>query len=193
MASPGDRSLLDLWRAGDDKAARELFDRYADRLLALARRRLGQRLARRVDPEDIVQSVFRTFFARAKEGRFSIRDQDDLCKLLFRLTVHKTLRQVHHHRAAKRDFGQEVEPGREAPAGAQPFDPEPTPEAVNTFLDQMDHFLRQLRPEERQILEMRLQGCSVPEIAKKLGTYERKVFRLLERIRSLAEREDLAP
>src|SRR5437868_11199602 len=115
MASPGDRSLLDLWRGGDETAARELFDRYADRLLALARRRLGQRLARRVDSEDVVQSVFRTFFAHAKEGEFTIRDQDDMCKLLFRLTVHKTLRQVHYHTAAKRNLSQEVEPRREAP------------------------------------------------------------------------------
>ncbi len=193
MSSPGDRSLFNLWRGGDEQAARELFERYADRLVALARRRLGQRMARRVDAEDIVQSVFRTFFARAKEGQFTIHGQDDLCKLLFRLTVVKTLRQVRHHRAAKRDLGQEVEPAGDAPAEVQPIDPEPDPEAVNAFLDQLEHFLRQLRPEERQILELRMQGCGTAEIAKKLGTYERKVFRLLERIRSLAEREELAP
>ena len=46
--------------------------------------------------------------------------------------------------------------------------------------------------EERQILELRMQGFGSAEIAKKLGTYERKVFRLLERIRSLAKREELA-
>src|SRR5207249_10120696 len=101
MSSPGDRSLLNLWRAGDETAAREIFERYAERLAGLARRRLGQRLGRRVDPEDIVQSVFRTFFARAKAGQVTISGQDDLCKLVFRLTVVKTLRQVRHHRAAK--------------------------------------------------------------------------------------------
>ena len=191
MALPGDRSLLDLWRGGDETAARELFDRYADRLVGLARRRLGQRLARRVDPEDVVQSVFRTFFARAKAGQFTISGQDDLCKLLFHLTVVKALRQVRHHKAAKRNLGQEVEPAREELPEAHPFDREPNPEAVNAFLDQLEHFLKQLRPEERQILELRMQGCNVAEIAEKLGTYERKVFRLLERIRSLAEREDL--
>lgn len=193
MSSPGDRSLYNLWRAGDEQAARELFERYADRLVALARRRLGQRLARRVDAEDVVQSVFRTFFVRAKEGQFTIRAQDDLCKLLFRLTMVKTLRQVRHHRAAKRDLSQEVEPARETPAEAQPIDREPDPEAVNAFLDQLEHFLRQLRPEERAILEMRMQGFGTAAIAQKLGTYERRVFRLLERIRSLAEREELAP
>jgi RNA polymerase sigma-70 factor (ECF subfamily) len=193
MASPGDRSLFDLWCGGNEQAARALFERYAERLVALARRRLGQRMARRVDAEDIVQSVFRTFFTRAKEGQFAIQAQDDLCKLLFRLTVVKTLRQMRHHRAAKRNLGQEVEPGREMPAEAESIDPEPNPEAINAFLDQLEHFLRQLRPEERQILEMRMQGFGTAEIAKQLGTYERKVFRLLERIRGLAEREELTP
>ncbi len=193
MSSPGDRSLYNQWRAGDEQAARELFDRYADRLVALARRRLGQRMARRVDAEDVVQSVFRTFFVRAKEGQFTIRADDDLCKLLFRLTMIKSIRQVRHHKAAKRDLGQEVEPNPDAPADVQPIDREPDPEAVNAFLDQLEHFLRQLRPEEREILEMRMQGFGTAEIAKKLGTYERKVFRLLERIRSLAEREELEP
>ena len=193
MSSPGDRSLFNQWRAGDEQAARELFDRYADRLVALARRRLGQRMARRVDAEDVVQSVFRTFFVRAKEGQFTIRADDDLCKLLFRLTMIKTIRQVRHHKAAKRALGQEVEPNPDAPAEVQPIDREPDPQAVNAFLDQLEHCLRQLRPQEREILEMRMQGFGTAEIAKKLGTYERKVFRMLERIRSLAEREELEP
>src|SRR5437660_980299 len=54
MSSPGDPSLYHLWQGGDEQAARVLFERYADRLVALARRRLGQRLARRVDAEDVV-------------------------------------------------------------------------------------------------------------------------------------------
>src|SRR5579884_576430 len=67
MAEPRkDESLLDLWRAGSEEAARQLFERYTDRLIALARGHIDQRLARRVDPEDITQSAFRTFFRRAR-------------------------------------------------------------------------------------------------------------------------------
>src|SRR5437868_15033379 len=103
MSAPSqDQSLIERCRSGDQEAARKLFDAYVERLVALARRRISQRLASRVDPEDIVQSVFRTFFGRVKAGQFHIEDQDDLCKLLMRITVHKTLRQVAHHKAAKR-------------------------------------------------------------------------------------------
>src|SRR5438034_4074023 len=62
MPDPMDSLILaDLCRSGDPEAARQLFEQYVDRLVALARRRLSRNLAGRVDPEDIVQSVFRTF------------------------------------------------------------------------------------------------------------------------------------
>ena len=72
---PEEQALIDLWRQGDQDAARRIVDRYIDRLLPLARRHLSQRLASRIDPEDIVQSVFRTFFSRLKEGQFVFHDQ----------------------------------------------------------------------------------------------------------------------
>jgi RNA polymerase sigma-70 factor (ECF subfamily) len=189
-AAPIDRELMELWRCGDQDAARQIFDCYVDRLVALARRRISQRLAGRVDPEDVVQSVFRTFFHRAREGQFRIADQDDLCKLLMRMTVHKTLRKVAFHRAAKRDMNQEMAHGEEPQQELQAIMArEPTPDEAVTFLDQLEHFLARLRPQERQILEMRLHGWSNEEISTKLGIYDRKIRRVFERVRSLAEEE----
>jgi DNA-binding CsgD family transcriptional regulator len=49
--------------------------------------------------------------------------------------------------------------------------------------------LHQLRPQEREILQLRLQGCTNDEVAKKLGTYDRRIRRTIERIRGLAEQE----
>jgi RNA polymerase sigma-70 factor (ECF subfamily) len=178
------------WRKGDQDAAKQLFDRYASRLVALARRQISQRLASRLDPEDVVQSVFRSFFGRVKAGKFRIEEQDDLGKLLVRITVNKTLRKVEYHRAAKRDPSKEVIQGDHASDDLlQVLDRDPTPEAVVAFVDQLDHFLNQLRPEERQILELRFQGYTNGEITKKLGIYDRKIRRLIERVRGLAEQE----
>lgn len=188
-----DQVLIELWRQGDESAARQIFDQYVDRLLAFARQRISQRLASRVDPEDIIQSVFRTFFGRLKQGHFVFAEQDDLCKLLVRITLHKTLRQVAFHKAAKRDPGQETEQGeshRERLLAV--FDQEPTPEAAAAFLDQLEHLLGQLHPQEREILELRLQGYSTKEITKKLNLLDRKVRRVLEHVRAIAAREGLA-
>lgn len=191
--APDDRMILSLFRAGDEQAARKLYDRYVDRLVALASRRISQRLASRVDPEDVVQSVFRSFFGRVKKGQFRIADQDDLCKLLMRITVHKTLRQIAFHKAAKRNPSLESGQDDSALGGIKNvFSHEPSPEAEVAFLDQLEHFFAQLRPEERQILEMRLQGYSNEDIARKLGIYDRKIRRVIERVRAIAEHEGLS-
>src|SRR5882672_2722229 len=88
-AAMAEDDMIERCRRGDQDAARELFDAYVARLIPLAKRRISQRLASRVDAEDIVQSVFRTFFARLKDYKFEISDQDDLFRLLMRITVHK--------------------------------------------------------------------------------------------------------
>jgi len=48
-----------------------------------------------------------------------------------------------------------------------------------------------LPKEDREILELRMDGYSTNEIAKKLGSYDRKIRRVLERIREVAEHERL--
>jgi RNA polymerase sigma-70 factor (ECF subfamily) len=195
MSQPSDdREALERWRAGDEAAARQLFDQYAERLIALARRRINQRLASRIDPEDVVQSVFRTFFHRAQQGQFRIADQDELSKLLVRITLHKTLRQVAFHQAAKRELTREESQGERSKVPVEEMlDREPTSEEAVAFLDQLEHFFNRLRAQERQILEMRLQGYDNDEICQKLGIYERKIRRVIERIRGLAEQEGISP
>ncbi len=61
---PDDRDLIQRWCQGDQEAARRIVEHYVDQLVGLARRHLNPKLAGRIDPEDIVQSAFRTFFLR---------------------------------------------------------------------------------------------------------------------------------
>ena len=89
--------LLERYRQGDDTAAEELFSRYFRRLTLLARSRLSPRLARRTDPEDVVMSVYRSFFIDARAGRFTLSRGGDLWRLLAAITKHKLLRQARHH------------------------------------------------------------------------------------------------
>jgi RNA polymerase sigma-70 factor (ECF subfamily) len=192
--SPDPLRLLELCRAGDGEAARQLYDCYVQRLLAVARRRLGTPLQSRVDPEDIVQSVFRTFFGRLKAGKFRLEEQDDLCKLLVRITVNKTLRQVAYQKAAKRDPGQEAgqeDPGRERLLELMAR--EPDPEEAAAFVDQLQAFLAAQPPQDRRVIELRLQGYGTDEIARQLGVADRTVRRLLERIKGQALQEDWSP
>lgn len=184
------QTLLNLLRCGDEAAAQQVFDTYVNSLLKLARNRINQRLNRRVDPEDIVQSVFRTFFRRVKEGQLCIEEQDDLSKLLTCITARKALRQVARHKAAKRDCGREGD--TDAPVALTELAaPHPSPEVVVSFLDLLEHFLAALRPQDRQILQMRLEDYSTLEIAHNLGVSDRHVRRALEHIRAVIEADHL--
>jgi RNA polymerase sigma-70 factor (ECF subfamily) len=186
--APGDRELLERWRAGDQDAARQIFERYADRLIALADRRLSERLSSRIDPEDIVQSAFRTFFVRVRKGRFTLPDDDALCKLLMRITVHKTLQQVAYQKAAKRDPSREAEQAREPERRMQELmAKEPTDEVVTGFLDQLEGFLNELGDRGRRIIELRMHNYTNEEIAKKLDISDRTVRRVIERVKGLGK------
>lgn len=190
--SQSDQSFLELLRQGDESTAREIFDRYVDNLVALARKRISQRLASRIDAEDIVQSVFRTFFLRAREGKFQLQEKEDVCKMLARITMHKTFRQIAHHLAAKRNATRDMMGSENSQELLQTLrNHEPTPEEAAELLDQMEHFLAQLRSEDRKILELKMQGHTTLEIAQQLNISDRKIRRLMERIRSLAVRDDL--
>src|SRR5262249_56106846 len=61
-------------RVGDAQAVREFCDRYGGLLEQLAERRLPTDVRRRVGPEDVVQSVCRTFLRRARAGEFQLGD-----------------------------------------------------------------------------------------------------------------------
>jgi RNA polymerase sigma-70 factor (ECF subfamily) len=182
-----DRELVADYQAGSESAAQEIFDRYCGQLLRLAKRRIGQRLASRFDPEDVIQSAFRTFFVHLKNDEFEFAHEDDLFKLLVRLTVRKTLRKIEHHRAAKRNPNAEVVPTDD---GSDPFSriagQSPTPDMEVALIDEFEQFLATLSPFERQVLERKVQGYSSTEIAEQLGTYDRKVRRVIERLENLS-------
>ncbi len=184
-------SVIERCRSGDEQAAQKVFNQYVDQLVHLARQRISQRIAARVDAEDVVQSVFRTFFLHVRAGDFTLHDQEDVCKLLVRITVHKTLRQIAHHRRAKRDTRMEAATGDVTQEQlVSVLADGPTPDEVVIFLDQMETFLDHLGEVDRKICEMRMEGYSQAEIADKLGISDRRIRRLMERLRGLTRRED---
>ena len=62
MDSISFEELMRRLQSGDQDAAFKIFQDYSGRLAGLARTRLQGALAAKVDPEDVLQSVFRSFF-----------------------------------------------------------------------------------------------------------------------------------
>ena len=103
-----DGSLLRLYRHGDQDAARLLYLRYAGRLRALAHSRTASDLAGRVDDDDIVQSVFGSFFRGVIRGAYDVPAGEELWNLFLVITLNKIRAKGEHHRAAKRDVRQTI-------------------------------------------------------------------------------------
>ena len=182
--------LLARWRAGDEQAAAELFRRYATRLTALARHRLSAKLAARLDPEDVVQSVYRSFFAGARQGRYDLERGGDLWRLLVSMTLHKLYGQVKRHTSGKRAIAREQASGNaDDPRGLDErlLAQEPTPLEAAALADELDRVMRGLGTLQRRVLELRLQGYQLQEIATDAGCAERTVRYALEEIKRRLE------
>nr|MBA3727126.1 hypothetical protein [Armatimonadota bacterium] len=65
-------------KTNDDAAARRIFVEYAQRLIGLAHVNLDRAVRQKMDPEDVVQSVFKSFFLRVCKGQFELANWDGL-------------------------------------------------------------------------------------------------------------------
>jgi RNA polymerase sigma factor (sigma-70 family) len=182
--------LLARWRNGDQQAAELLFLRYAERLVALAGSRLSEKLTRRLDPEDVVQSAYRSFFVGARAGRYVLERSGDLWRLLAAITLHKVQRQIEYHTAEKRSIDREEPFGSEDSLyglQAEILTREPSPEEAAAVVEEVEQALGGLEPLHRRMVELRLQGCPVPEIAADTDRSERMVRLVLQQFKGQLE------
>ena len=185
------RGVFDRVQDGDEEAAREVFQRYLGRLVALARSRLSEKLQRKVDADDVVQSAFRSFFVRARDGQYTIERSGELWSLLASITRHKLLKKAEHFRQQKRnlDRDQPLAAGADGTERELPAAGEPTDAEALALTDEVEFLMRGLDDVQRTMLELRLQDQSIPDIARAVERSERTVRRFLGGFRDeLAQR-----
>ena len=103
-------------RSGDDAAAQELFGRFTHQLITLALRHIDAGLRHKVDPEDVVQSAYKSFFFRYGPENLEVVNWNSLWGLLTLITVRKCAERAAYHRAERRDAAREVSPPRDEEA-----------------------------------------------------------------------------
>src|SRR4051812_27028355 len=100
--------FLGRFQVRDGEAGRELFRRFTGQLVALARRRFTPPFRGRVDPEDVVQSVYKSFFRRYADGGLTVDNWNGLWGLRTLITLRKCAERVAYHRAECRDITREA-------------------------------------------------------------------------------------
>ncbi len=144
---------------------------------------MNRRFRRKEDPEEVVQSAFRTFYRRNAKGEFRIDSSVDLWRLLETIARHKILKHVEKLGAGKRNpKREEYTQGDDLPAQA------PTPEEAAMAANLLETALAGLDESYVKVFHMRLQNCTEEEIAAKLGCTRSFVRTRLNRIRDRLQR-----
>ena len=192
-----DSSFVDLMtrlRAGDQEAAAQVFHRYAHQLISLARHRLDQVITRKVDPEDVLQSVFRTFFRRHADGKFKLDGWKNVWGMLAIITVRKCAHANRHYRTQACDARKELNAlpapyWAEAGMSWDAIARDPTPADAAILAETVEQIFAELEPRDQEILRLSLRGHNTPQISEQVQRTERTVQRVLERVRGRLERQ----
>lgn len=180
-AEPTDSSLFRRIRNGNQDAATQLYFRYAERLRMLARAKSSPDLARRVDADDIVQSVFTSFFRGVGQGYYDVPSGSELWKLFLVIALNKIRAKGVYFRAAKRDLRRT--------SGGDMLDKcckseRDVDSPAHAFLKLVIHeSLEELPALQAQIITLRIEGYEVAEIAAKTNRSKRTIERILQDFR----------
>ena len=182
---------------GDPDAVQRLWERYFQRLIELARKKL-RALPHREAAEDVALSAFDSFCRGAGRGRFpQLADRESLWRLLVVIT--RARRRTTSATRIGRSAAEAVGLGSAPPDAdmeaylEQIVSREPTPEFAAQAAEECRHLLGLLGdPELESIALLRMEGYTVEEIGERLGYVPRTIKRKLRLIRGLWEQE-LAP
>jgi DNA-directed RNA polymerase specialized sigma24 family protein len=185
-------------QAGDPVAAQKLWERYFQRLVGLARKKLQDAPRRAADEEDVALSAFASFCRNASGGRFpQLADRDGLWRLLVTLTARKACHLRRDEGRQKRGGGKVLSLGQlSGPASGaesaleQIVAQEPTPDFAAQVAEEFRRLLECLGDDQlRRIAVCKLEGDTDNRIASKLGCVRATVQRKLSLIRDIWAKE----
>jgi DNA-directed RNA polymerase specialized sigma24 family protein len=187
-------------KTGDHAAAQQLWERYFQRLVGLARKKLHDKHRLGADEEDVALSAFDSFCRGAEQGRFPrLNDRNDLWRVLVTLAARKVLHLVRDQQRLKRGGGAVLDEaalrGPEDAAGEAAglehiLGREPTPEFAAQVAEECQRLLQSLGEDElRSIAVWKMEGDTTQQIAAKLQRAPSTIERKLRVIRTLWSKE----
>jgi len=177
------QELLRQARNGDQTACQRLYDRYADHVLRVIRRRLSRRLRLLFDSVDLAQEVWMSVFTQALE-RAKFAHPGAFLHFLTAVACRSVLRR-------QRDYLERDKRSleRQVPFDARADVPDDTvadPASQANGQDLWTNLLAALSEPERAALESIRAGERLEEAARRAGLDAPIVFRLLQRCQWLS-------
>lgn len=185
---------IDLVKNGDSVAANQIWNRYFDRLVRLVRRRMCGQNRVVSDEEDVVLSVFNSFYDAAANGRFpDLTDRDDLWQLLLRMAARKVIDKRRHDLRQRRGGSVRIHSLDETDSQKSALEVignEPSPEMVVMMQESVQQFFSHLGVGQlRDLAGAKMEGYSNAELARRFECSERTIERRLHLIREKCQQE----
>lgn len=185
---------IDLVKAGDPAAANRIWQHYFDRLVRSVRARLYGQNRAVSDEEDIVLSVFNSFYHAAENGRFpDLSDRDDLWRLLLRMSARKVVDKRRRDQRQRRGGSVKVHSLNQTSDNdsvIEAIGDEPSPEMVLMMQESVAEVFSRLGVGQLgEIAGGKLEGYSNAELAERFGCSERTIERRLHLIREKCQQE----
>jgi len=156
--------------------------RLLKRLVPFALTKIDKLLVSKLDPEDIVQSVFRNFFTALQKGNFKPASWEEMWYLLAKMTIWKCNSKRDFYLSQARDVRIE-----------RPFDDKDDLSTGSLFLDEklileesLELVMIKLQDEnKKKVFCLILQGQSPSEIAEEFGVSKKTIERFKNDIKEI--------
>ena len=181
--------LVQLAHEGDADALNDLFARYHQTMVEVARRKLGPRLRLKEDPDDLAQTTFRE--ATRDFDRYQYQGQGSLLRWLVQILQNKIRDKAEFYSAGKRDLSRE----RAIEGGKGDGESDPTPRdfvssdlSVTRVVQRDENFellresLGELSEEHRKAISLVFfEGLQLREAGERMGGKSEDAVRMMLR------------
>jgi RNA polymerase sigma-70 factor, ECF subfamily len=173
---------------GDTDALNELFRRYYDLVIDVARRRLGPRLKLKEDADDLAQTTFRE--ATRDFHHYRYQGDDSLLRWLIQILNNKIRDRAEFYSAGKRDMARErtIEAPSEDENSTRAIEPESADLSVTRQVSRDEEFailrrgLERLSPEHRQAITLVFfEGLPLRQAGEQMGGKSEDAVRMMLR------------
>ena len=147
----------------------------------------------KVSPVNVVQSAFKSFFRRLNEYRFDNGNNDDIWGLLSIITIRKCNKWGAFYRCEKRAVWREISDnlGFTRHGKVELASTDPGPEDVVVVEELLGKLLNAFELRQQQMILLRIDGCSVEEIASQCQSSCRTVARTMATAKQLLSKFQL--
>ena len=185
MPTPEDDfpELLRQARDGDRAALEVLARTYEADLRIAARVLLGPALRPHLDSLDLVQSVHRSLLLGVRQDKFAVSSPEQLVALALTLVRRKVARKWRHHRRQRRLSSPGTPPDALDTVLTSLHGSADDPARSAQVRDAVERLYRDLGADDRRLLELRLEGCTTAEAARRTGQTPEALRVRLHRLR----------